>query len=62
LRNAVTLAGGKNADVLSSDRKELDAVARLMDYRPGGSALLENDYLRVTRRARQVFENEFYPA
>ena len=62
LRNAVTLAGGKNSDVLTTDRRELEAVSRLMEYRPGHSAELENDYLRVTRRARNVFEKKFYPA
>ena len=62
LRNAVTLAGGKSSDVLATDRKELDAVSRLMEYGPGASAELENDYLRITRRARNVFEKRFYPA
>lgn len=62
LRNAVTLAGGKNSDVLATDRRELESVSRLMGYRVGDSALLENDYLRVTRRARSVFEKLFFPA
>jgi len=62
LRNAVTLAGGKNADVLATDRREMEAVSRLMEYRPGASSELENDFLRVTRRARSVFEERFYPA
>jgi glutamate-ammonia-ligase adenylyltransferase len=62
LRNAVALAGGKNADVLATDRRELESVSRLMGYRSGDSGLLENDYLRVTRRARSVFEKIFFPA
>lgn len=62
VRSATTLATGKNSDVLPTDRVELEAISRIMAYPAGGGAALENDYLRITRRARQVFEANFYPA
>ena len=62
VRSATTLATGKNSDVLPTDRTELEGIARIMAYSAGGGSALENDYLRITRRARQVFEANFYPA
>lgn len=59
-RSAMTLWADKTADVLPSDRVALDGVARLMEYPPGSASRLEEDYLAVTRRARQVFERAFY--
>jgi len=59
-RSAMTLWSGKTADVLPVDRAQLEGIARLMGYPPGSANALEGDYLRVTRRARQVFEQEFY--
>ena len=59
-RSAMTLWADKTADVLPSDRGALDGVARLMEYPPGSASRLEEDYLAVTRRARQVFERSFY--
>jgi hypothetical protein len=59
-RSAVTLWANKSSDVLPSDRKALDGIARLLEYPPGSASLLEEDYLGVTRRARAVFERLFY--
>ena len=59
-RSAMVLWNSKTADVLPRDRQQLDGVARLMGYSPGSASRLEEDYLRVTRRARQVFEKRFY--
>jgi glutamate-ammonia-ligase adenylyltransferase len=59
-RSAVTLWANKNSDVLPSDRKALDGIARLLEYPPGSATALEEDYLAVTRRARAVFERLFY--
>ncbi|MEO6942703.1 MAG: bifunctional glutamine-synthetase adenylyltransferase/deadenyltransferase, partial [Terrimesophilobacter sp.] len=59
-RSALTLWTSKTTDVLPIDRAQLDGVARLMGYAPGSASRLEDDYLRVTRRARQVFEARFY--
>jgi glutamate-ammonia-ligase adenylyltransferase len=59
-RSAMTLWTAKTADVLPTDRQQLDGVARLMEYPPGSASRLEQDYLRTTRLARQVFEKRFY--
>jgi glutamate-ammonia-ligase adenylyltransferase len=59
-RSAMTLWTAKTADVLPTDRQQLGGVARLLEYPPGGAARLEEDYLRTTRLARQVFERRFY--
>jgi len=59
-RSAVTLWSAKTADVLPTDRSQLEGVARLMGYPAGGASHLEEDYLRTTRLARQVFERGFY--
>lgn len=59
-RSALTLWTSKTTDVLPNDRAQLDGVARLMGYPPGSASRLEDDYLRVTRRARKVFEERFY--
>lgn len=59
-RSAMTLWLNKTADVLPSDRIQLDGVARILAYPPGSSTQLEQDYLAATRRARAVFERLFY--
>ena len=59
-RSALTLWTAKTADVLPVDRQQLEGVARLMEYPVGSASQLEEDYLRTTRLARQVFEREFY--
>ncbi|GAB2447449.1 glutamate-ammonia-ligase adenylyltransferase [Conyzicola lurida] len=59
-RSAITLWSSKTADVLPTDRAQLEGVARLLEYAPGSASLLEEDYLRTTRLARHVFEREFY--
>ena len=60
IRTALTLFSGKSSDVLPSDRGTLEGAARLMGYPPRSAAILEEDYLRVTRRSRAVFERVFY--
>ena len=32
----------------------------MLEYPPGSASVLEEDYLRATRRARRVFERRFY--
>jgi len=59
-RSAMTLWTSKTADVLPTDRQQLDGVARLLEYPPGSASRFEEDYLRVTRLSRQVFEKRFY--
>jgi len=60
VRSAMTLWTSKTADVLPKDRQQLEGVARLLEYPPGAASQLEDDYLRTTRLARQVFEKRFY--
>jgi glutamate-ammonia-ligase adenylyltransferase len=59
-RSAMTLWMVRTTDVLPVDRPQLEGVARLMEYPAGSAARLEEDYLRVTRLARQAFEAGFY--
>jgi glutamate-ammonia-ligase adenylyltransferase len=59
-RSGMTLWTAKTADVLPTDRQALEGVARLLEYPPGSASRLEEDYLRTTRLARQVFERRFY--
>lgn len=59
-RSAVMLWTSRTSDVLPSDRRQLEAVARLLEYAPGSATQLEEDYLATTRRARHVFEAGFY--
>lgn len=61
-RSAMTLWSSKTVDVLPMDHHQLEGVARLMEYPAGSANHLEDDYLRVTRRARRVFERLFYDA
>jgi glutamate-ammonia-ligase adenylyltransferase len=56
----MTLWTSRTADVLPTDRQALEGVARLLEYPPGSASQLDDDYLRVTRHARQVFERRFY--
>ena len=59
-RSAMMLWNSKTTDVLPTDRQQLEGVARLLEYPPGSASRLEDDYLRTTRLARQVFEKRFY--
>jgi glutamate-ammonia-ligase adenylyltransferase len=60
LRSAITILTGRTSDVLPADRRELDAIARILGYPDRSATELEEDYLAVTRRARRSFEQEFY--
>ena len=59
-RSAMTLWTSKTTDVLPTDRQQLEGVARLLEYPPGSASTLDDDYLRLTRRSRAVFERRFY--
>jgi glutamate-ammonia-ligase adenylyltransferase len=59
-RSAMTLWTAKTGDVLPTDRQQLDGIARILEYPPGSASQLDDDYLRVTRLARTVFERRFY--
>ena len=60
MRNAVMLVRGRASDMVPVDVRELSAVGFVLGYPPASSGLLLEDYLRVTRRARLVFERLFY--
>ncbi len=60
LRNAITQVRGRASDSLPRETRERAAVAHIRGYAPGESDALVNDYLRVTRRARQVVERVFW--
>ncbi|RYU09511.1 bifunctional [glutamine synthetase] adenylyltransferase/[glutamine synthetase]-adenylyl-L-tyrosine phosphorylase [Nocardioides iriomotensis] len=60
LRNAIVQVRGKGSDQLPRDTRERAAVAHIRGYAPGQSDKLVDDYLRVTRRARQVVERVFW--
>ena len=56
----VMLVRGRPSDMVPIDVRELRAVAFVLGYPVGDSGRLLEDYRRVTRRARQVFERLFY--
>ncbi|NNC10720.1 bifunctional [glutamine synthetase] adenylyltransferase/[glutamine synthetase]-adenylyl-L-tyrosine phosphorylase [Planctomonas sp. JC2975] len=59
-RSAVTLWTDKTSDLLPTERRALEGVARLLGYPRGSATQLEEEYLAVTRRSRAVFERNFY--
>ncbi len=60
LRSAMTLATNRTSDLIPAEVRQLEGIARLLEYPPGSAAVLDEDFLRVTRRSRQVFERLFY--
>lgn len=58
-RSALVLAVDKLLDILPTDRRQLEAIARILEYPPGSAANLESDYLTATRKSRKVFEELF---
>lgn len=60
LRSASVLWANKRSDVLPTDRRQLEGMARILEYPRGSANQLEDDYLAFTRRARSVYERLFY--
>lgn len=60
IRSAIVIYSGKRSDVLPTDRRMLEGIARILEYPRGSATALEQDYLAYTRRARMVFERIFY--
>ncbi len=58
-RSALVLSVDKLLDILPTDIKQLEAMARIMEYAPGSAAQLEQDYLSATRKSRAVYEELF---
>lgn len=62
VRNATVLWRGVTSDALPRSLRELDGVARIVGYPPDSAGALDEDYQRITRRARGVVERIFYGA
>ncbi len=62
VRSAAVLWANKRSDVLTTDRRQLEGMARILEYPRGSASALEQDYLAFTRRARMVFDRIFYEA
>jgi len=60
VRSASVLWANKRTDVLPVDRRQLEGIARILNYPPYSSTTLEQDYLAATRRARAIFERVFF--
>ena len=60
LRSASVLWANKSSDVLPSDRRQLEGMARILEYPRGSASMLEEDYLAFTRRSRMVYERLFF--
>lgn len=60
VRSANVLWANKRTDVLPTDRRQLDGLARILEYPAHSASQLEEDYLAYTRRARVVFERLFF--
>jgi glutamate-ammonia-ligase adenylyltransferase len=60
LRNAIMLWKGRPSDLPPTNFRDLDGIARLAGYPPASAARMDDDYQRVTRRARGVVERLFY--
>lgn len=58
-RSAEVLASDKRTDQLPNDLRQLEAMARILEYQPGESQRLEEAYLSITRKARVAFEQHF---
>jgi glutamate-ammonia-ligase adenylyltransferase len=59
-RNATVQVRGKPADQLPRDARERAAVAAILQYQPGESDVMLNDYLRTARRARGIVDRIFW--
>lgn len=60
LRSANTLLSAQTSDILPTDRRKLEGIGRLLEYPEGSATAVEEDWMRVSRVARRVFEKEFY--
>lgn len=58
-RSALVLAVDKLLDTLPTDRKILEAVARILEFSPGQAGQLEEQYLSTTRKSRASYEKLF---
>ena len=59
-RNATVQVRGKASDQLPRDARERAAVAAILQYQPGQSDEMVNNYLRAARRARGIVDRIFW--
>ncbi len=59
-RNATVQVRGKPSDALPRDARERAAVSAILQYAPGESDEMLNDYLRSARRARGIVDRIFW--
>ena len=60
IRSAIVLALDKRVEIVPEDIRQLESIARILEYPEGSGSELEEDYLAATRKARLVFEKLFY--
>lgn len=60
IRSAAKLWSGKTNDVLPRDRAELEGIAGVLGMPSGHTTELEERWFAASRRARAVFEREFF--
>jgi glutamate-ammonia-ligase adenylyltransferase len=60
IRNAIMLTRARPSDSLPRDPRDLAAVAQICGYPPGQTSRFSDDYLRLTRRARNVVDHLFW--
>jgi glutamate-ammonia-ligase adenylyltransferase len=60
VRSALKLWTGRSSDSLPVDRTDLDGIAGVLDLPRGRTFELEERWFAVSRRARAVFEREFF--
>lgn len=60
IRSAVKLWSDRSIDILPSSRSELEGIAGVLGMPSGHTTELEEEWFSASRRARQVFEAEFF--
>lgn len=60
VRSAVKLWSDRSSDSLPMDRTELEGIAGVLGMPPGSTTELEEQWFAASRRARAVFEREFF--
>lgn len=60
IRSAVKLWSDRASDTLPRDRTELEGIAGILGMPEGRTTELEEQWLAASRRARAVFEREFF--
>ncbi|WP_370592465.1 bifunctional [glutamine synthetase] adenylyltransferase/[glutamine synthetase]-adenylyl-L-tyrosine phosphorylase [Rothia sp. ZJ1223] len=60
IRSGNVLRTGRASDTLGAPGPDVESIARWCGYPPGSARVLEEDYLRLTRRARAVYERLFF--